>query len=199
MANLFAMPLATGGDECITLAVAKAHLRIDSTDEDASITAWITAAREWCENYQNRTYITRTRTLKLDRFPGNSEYIELPYPPLAGVTSIAYLDSAGASQTLALTTDYLVDTTTEPGRVYLPHGKTWPDVYDQLQAVTITYPAGYGTLPANVPVRYRQAILLFVGHCYENREAVGEVGHIAGAPIPFGVMELLGPDRMITV
>ncbi len=45
--------------EILTLAEVKAHLRVGSDNsEDALITTYITAAREYVEGYQNRIYLS---------------------------------------------------------------------------------------------------------------------------------------------
>ena len=66
--------------EPVSLSEAKEHSRITGTDEDDLITTFIEAAREYCEEYQNRAYITQTWDLSLDEFP-DSPY-SLPKPPL---------------------------------------------------------------------------------------------------------------------
>lgn len=67
--------------EPITLAEARLHLRVDSTDEDTLITSLIAAAREDCEAFQNRKYLTQTWEYWLDSFP-STDFIEIPNPPL---------------------------------------------------------------------------------------------------------------------
>ncbi len=54
--------------------------RAPTTYEDSLITGFITAAREYCEGYQNRAYITQTWELLLDEFPDS--VIQIPLPPL---------------------------------------------------------------------------------------------------------------------
>ncbi len=50
------------------------------TVEDDLLNAFITAARQYAEGFQNRAYITRTYELWLDAFP-TAGYIKLPNPP----------------------------------------------------------------------------------------------------------------------
>ena len=46
--------------EPVSLNEAKAFLRVDSDEDDNYITSLIKTAREWCEDYQHRAYITQT-------------------------------------------------------------------------------------------------------------------------------------------
>lgn len=129
--------------EPVTLAEAKLHLRVETsvTADDELIKSIIVAARKWCESYENKAYMLRTYQLKLDEF---EDYIEIPNPPLVSVSSITYLDSAGATQTLASTV-YDVDTAAEPGIVRLAYNQNWPSTYNYPNSVTINYVAGYAT------------------------------------------------------
>ncbi len=138
--------------------------------EDTLISGYIKAAREYCESFQNRAYINRTYELWLDEFPAKS-YIELPMPPLSSVTSVEYYDTANTKSTMS-SSDYFVDVKSEPGRLCLAYGKSWPSTtLREFSGVCITYVAGYGVAVANVPELPRLAILLLIGDYYQNREA----------------------------
>ena len=153
----------------------------------------IKAAREWCEGYQNRAYITQTWHLYLDQWP--EEYIRVPLPPLQSVPAagIKYTDSAGAINTW-LAANYLVDVYSEPGRIVLAYGKSWPSVMLQpAYGIEVEFIAGYGVAAA-VPERVKQAMKLLVGHWYENREAV-LIGTIS-KEIEFAVKALLSLERI---
>jgi len=118
----------------------------------------------------DRQLCTATWTLKLDSFPP-ADYIELPRPPLATVTSVKYYDLAGTQQTFS-SGKYTVDTHSEPGRVVLNYGESWPSIRSQSQAVEVIYTAGYGADDTSVPEALQCALRLLVGHFNENREAV---------------------------
>lgn len=180
--------------EPITTTEAKSHLRVDGTDEDTLIGALIVAAREFCETYQNRAYVTQTWTLTLDEFPTDgSTWIDIPLPPLQSVSSIVYLDAEGTSTTWG-TSNYVVDTKSTPGRVALAPDKSWPTTQaGRINAVTITFVAGYGAA-SDVPDKVKQALYLLAGHWYANREAE-VVGTVVGR-IGFAVDALLGQDRV---
>ena len=72
--------------EPVTVAEVKEHLRIDEDDEDALLTTFIEVAREYCEGYQNKAYITQTWDLWLDDFPDSP--FKIPLPPLTGQAEI---------------------------------------------------------------------------------------------------------------
>jgi len=164
--------------------------------EDTLITGLIKAAREYCEGYQNRAYITQTWELILDAFPAT--FFQIPLPPLqwagAGDMSITYYDTAGGAHLVA-TADYQVDTYSHKGRVYPVYGKAWPtDELRSMNGVILQFKAGYGLLTTDVPERVRLAIKVLVGHMYENREATDVKAHIE---VPFAVHALLGLDRIV--
>ncbi len=135
--------------------------------DDSIITSNIITAREQLEGDTNRAYINQTITLKLDKFPSNG-IIELPRPPLSSVTSIKYWDSDGVQQTVTAS-DYVVDTTSEPGRIGLATGKSWPTPRGEIGDIEIIYVAGYGTAASDVPEGAKQAIKLLVGDLFEHR------------------------------
>lgn len=166
--------------EPVTLNEARDFMRVDYDDDDALIKELIKAARRHAENVTERAFINQTWTLGLDCFWGSS-VLYLPRPPLSSVTSITYVDTDGNSQTVAAST-YSVDTTHEPGRVWLAYGQTWPTPRAERNAVTVTYVAGYGAAASSVPETARIAIKMMVSDMYENRD-VGFVGTIY-APNP---------------
>lgn len=181
------------GAEPVTLAEAKAHLRVDVVDDDATITGLIAAAREQGELVARRAFVTQTWELSLTCWPARS-YIELPRPPLVSVTSISYVDSAGVTQTMS-PGDYVVDAASEPGRVWLGYNKSWPSAALRPGAsISVRYVAGYGAAVA-VPARYKQAVLLLIGHFYENREEVIVQAGAMPSRLPFAAEALLLTDR----
>lgn len=171
--------------EPVTLAEAKAHLRIEPTDDDTLITALIVAARDWCESYANRQYIEATWKYTLDEsFP---DVIELPRPPLLSVTNIKYYDDDGVLQTMSASI-YQVSISGVCGFVKPAYDQSWPAVREQYDCIQVTYKAGYGSAAANVPETAKVAIKMLVAHLYNNREAAVEK---ALAEVPFGIKSLL--------
>lgn len=152
----------------IDLALAKAHTRVIGTGQDLLLSFYLEAATsnlDGKEGILGRALVTQTWEYSLDSFP--CEVIEIPLPPLQTVTSIKYLDTAGAEQTLS-SARYTVDSASEPGRVVID-ADGWPDTYDSANAVVIRFVCGYGAATA-VPSSLKAAILLNVGDLFENRQ-----------------------------
>jgi uncharacterized phiE125 gp8 family phage protein len=60
--------------EPLSLDEAKLHVRQDSTADDDLITTLIQAAREYCEDFCHRAFVTQTWQLLLDHFPGVADH-----------------------------------------------------------------------------------------------------------------------------
>lgn len=168
--------------EPVSDAEARAWLRVDHDGDDPMIQSLIRAAREHLENASGMAFVTQTWKLYLDRFPGWE--IELPRSPLLAVTSIAYVDSAGVSQTLSSSL-YAVDETARPGVVYPAWGEAWPATRYQPKGVTITFAAGFGA-PSAVPEGVKQAVKALLAYGYANDGALP-------SEVPAAVYALLSP------
>lgn len=176
--------------EPVTLVEAKSHLRVDHTDEDDLISILIQAAREMVEKHTNRSLITQTRVIKLDGFPWG-DTLRLTDGPVSSITSIYYDDDADAN-TLLASSLYWTDLDSNIPRVRVK--SSFPSTYDKPNAVQITYIAGYGADGSYVPQPLKQAMLLILGHLYENRQQVIVSGSPTGAlEIPFGANALMSP------
>lgn len=167
--------------EPVSLEEAKAHLKVDHTDEDDFITTVITAALEYCEGFQARAYISQTLELTLDQFPSESSF-KVPRPPLQSVASITYTDTDGTAAVMAAT-DYLVDTRSQPGRVALGYSKSWPSVTLQpVNGVVVRLTAGYATPFTADP---DTDTLTVYGRTYANGDMVRL--HNSGGALPAGL------------
>lgn len=175
--------------EPITASDLKAHLRKDTSDEDALITALIVAAREQVEHLTGRALMPQTWDLLLDEFPDGD--IALGKLPVASITSVSYTDIDGATQTVS-SGDYVLDADALPGWVRLAYGKSWPSTRDVANAVAVRFVAGYANAAA-VPQSIKQAMFLMCAHWFENREltATRELYEI-----PVAANALLQPSRL---
>jgi len=191
--------LYTGGKKYLrgvaTMSIAAATFSVSIqltplvTDEQSLLNALLGAARRYAETFTRRQLITATLKLVLDKFP---KVIYVPRPPLISVTPIEYVDAAGATKTLS-EASYAVDIRSEPGRIVEAYGVSWPTTRDMINAVTVTYQAGYGAASA-VPASLKTAIKMLAAHWYEHREAVTD-GR-APVEVPMAVESLLWAHRV---
>lgn len=177
---------ASTDDPAISLADMKGFLRVDGTADDDQITAYIATATEAVKQYLRRALLTETFVFKADGFTdaygddrllslgpgvhtasrpyilGGGETLDLPFPPLASVTSVVTYDRDNNADTLSDTL-YQVDLTS--GRIYLNEGETWPSNLRAQDAVQVTYVAGYGS--GSIPAPILEAIRLYVSSLYD--------------------------------
>jgi uncharacterized phiE125 gp8 family phage protein len=138
--------------------------------EDTLLATIITAARQQAEAYTRRAFVTQTWDAFLDEFPKNN-FISLPYGQLQSIVTMAYSNSAGTSTPMTVTTDYLVDSSSEPGRIVLPYGLSWPSpsTYYPVNPIAIRWICGYGVTAASVPAGIRTAIKMMAADYYSAR------------------------------
>lgn len=181
----------------LTLQDAKAHLNVSSTHDDSLITNYIKAATSMLETMTSRCFVTQTRVCKCDSFE-DAKYVKNRrlYPdrsPLKSVSSVVYLDDNGTSTTMP-SSDYVVSTGDNPGFIGEAYNATWPTVYPQPNAVTVTYVAGHSTVSSNVPQHVKQAIRMVVAGWYRNREPDITSGAVP-KELEYSVKALLEPER----
>lgn len=132
---------------------------------DQKLRAFIIAARQDCENWTNRVFVTQIWQLLRDSFPGhNLRYewngypeIELSKPPFQSVISFGYIDVAGTPQTLTQDTSYGANpanpeygyqlergSETQPGRLLPPFARPWPPTRMVPGNVIVRFRCGYG-------------------------------------------------------
>ncbi|MHB8077433.1 head-tail connector protein [Desulfosporosinus fructosivorans] len=153
--------------EPLTLTEAKQHLRVDGSADDTLITSLIKQAREWCEDYQGKKYITQILELVLDTFP-DGDYIEFRNcSPVQSVTSVKYTDKDGVEATLAAT-EYIQDKDSFVNKIMLGYSKQWPTtILQPVNAVRVRFVAGY-TDAAAVPESVKWAMVLHMRLLYHD-------------------------------
>lgn len=203
--------------EPVSLDQLKQQCVLDSsfTDDDALLTMYGVAAREYAENYTRRAFLPQQWQLNLDHFPTytytgiinpsqrrdwpayagvwQGMTIALPKPTCISVDSITYFDAAGAPQTVDPST-YKVDLNSKPARVVPKSGLYWPlnTIYIP-GSIAVNYTSGSYATADEVPRSIRLAILLLASHWYQNRMSVSTVNL---SEIPFGVKALLDMYRV---
>lgn len=145
--------------EPVTLAEAKAHLRIDGTESDTEITAMISAARDAAEQYCNRYWAQTEIALTYDVLPATGP-LHLPFPDVLTVDEITYLDADGVEQEITV---FTVDAFRQEVRV-----TEWP--VGTAVRVAVTVGPDLSASPADyIPPGVKHAVLMLVADMYEVR------------------------------
>jgi uncharacterized phiE125 gp8 family phage protein len=152
----------------ISLAEAKAQLNLDLAESDALVAGYTRAAQDWVGAAIGRPLLDETWRYVTD---GWASEITIPMP-VRDVTAIAYLDEAGAEQTLAPASYVTIGDV-----VSLAYGETWPALRRQADAVRVTFTSGFGPDHNYVPEALREACMLLVGRMFLQRESVLESGY----------------------
>ncbi len=174
------------GDVPVSLDEAKLHLRITHGDDDSFLTTLLQTAASIAETAVGLALINRRYLLSLDAWPGTSpdgwwdgvregadlrtarNELVLPRPPLVEVHEILVYDENGNAETFS-PENYFTDTLGLPGRVVLKAGVAAPVPGRNSAGISISYTAGYGTKPDDMPVALKQGIKQLVAHLYEHR------------------------------
>ena len=172
----------------VSLAEAKAHLRVDHDDQDDLISAQIRAATAWLDGWSGilgRALITQTWRQEFGRF---ADHLPLPLAPVTAIDSVSYFDGDNVQQTLD-TGVYDLFADARGAYVSLRPGQSWPVTFRRTDAVSITFTAGFGAA-TDVPDPIRQAILLIVQRLFDGADT--EID----AAIDRVVLALVVPYRM---
>lgn len=167
--------------EPVSVEEMKAYARVDSGAEDAVLESLIRAARLWCEAYTRRVFMRQSWELTLFEPPAG-RVIELPKAPLAEVLSMHFEYDDGQSD-LWPVSHVVVHDRALPGRIVLKEEASWPFIGSCEASLRITYAAGYGYAPQDVPETIRLAIKQMALHWYENRDLSAEGAMIGRLPL----------------
>lgn len=165
--------------------------------------SFIGAAYDAIRQYLRRSIMTETLELRMDSFPGYDEareiglgqgvhtvsypwivngggsMVDLPFGPVASITSIKTYGRDNAESTFA-NTQYRADAS----RVYLNESATWPTDLRSRDSVAIRYVSGDANPPRAIILGIRQ----HVAAMYECRE---------GCEIPAMTKAILAPYRRV--
>ncbi|HEY9012813.1 MAG TPA: head-tail connector protein [Devosia sp.] len=181
--------LAGPAEEPVSLAEAKAFLRVDDTAEDGLIATLVAAARLHVESVTGRAMVFQGWRVVLDAWPVERT-IELPVGPVATITGVTVFDDDDEPHELGLE-----QFSVQAGRLMLPRAIAGTPVLRAKLGLEIDYVAGHGEDAAAVPADLRQACLALVGHWFEHRDAVIVAG--SGAVVPAGFDRLVAPYRRV--
>ncbi|MBY0382572.1 MAG: head-tail connector protein [Xanthobacteraceae bacterium] len=183
--------LASPATEPLSVADAKAFLRVEHDDDDAIIASLISSARNHVEALTRRGLITQTWRLVLDRWPDDGR-IRPKLGPLQSVAAARVYDQTNAASEIDVAR-FVVDaasgTIAAPG-VFLPlSGRA-------LAGIELDVVIGFGAA-TDVPQVLLQAIRMVVAHWYENRGLVA-IGQSV-AMLPPSVNAMIGSYRVLSL
>ncbi len=184
--------LAGPAAEPLTLAEAKAWLRVEHGDDDAAIAALVAAACTHVEAHTRRALMTQSWRILRDEWPADGRIAVLP-APLRELHAVR-VHLAGGPEDIGPEA-FVLDTAAAPGIVAFPPG-TLIAPSRAIGGIELDIEAGYGDEPSDVPQALRQAIRLLLARWYENRGAMSEAG---AGPLPRDVAALIAPYRAVTL
>jgi uncharacterized phiE125 gp8 family phage protein len=151
--------------EPVTLAEAKAHLRVTSSSEDAVIANLIASAREEVEAATGIAMITQDWRLYLDAWP-DCGVVRLPKHPVQLVTLVTVFDAQGTPASTVPSAVNL-DRASRPARFARPDIATSPG--KTMNGIEVDFRAGFGSTGVDVPDGLKRAVLLLVSFWFEHR------------------------------
>lgn len=157
----------------------QARLEVGDTTDDEYIARILEVARNEVEDWTGRRIMDSTYDYWIDGWPDGEEIV-VPFPPLIWTAADSYVkyyctpvNTGGVisyTTTTWATTEYGVDRNSEPGRLVLEYGKTFPTVtLRPYNPIEIRFDCGWAD-PDDVPEKIKQAVLLLATDMYEVRQ-----------------------------
>ena len=159
--------------EPVSVEDFQVHSRITVANEPdyAYLEGLLKAGRQEVESSAWCALITQSWEQYFDAF---ADPLVLDMQPVDSITSITYTDTDEATQTLA-TSYYELGEDNGKGIVRLKYGEEWPTTLGHPDVVKVTFKAGYGLKPEDVPGHLKSAIRIYAAHYYEHREGDKEL------------------------
>jgi len=189
---MWSAPVVTSAAAVEPLLVEEMILQMSAqgTPDEQLIGLHIKSARSHVEGYTGTRLITQTLTLRTDDW---ADLENLPVAPVQSITSITYVDTDGATQTLATTVYEARLYGLEPS-VVLKYNQVWPTIRAGSQ-ITVTAVVGYGAAGTAAPEAVMQALRLLTADMFRFRETA-QVGSVASVyPVAATVEALLANHR----
>lgn len=169
----------------VTTAQAKAACEVTFSDDDDYIDALIEAATRVVEEKSGKQLVSQTWTRTSPDAIGR---LAIDKRPLIAVTGMTYYDRDDSSQSLTLSNFYVYKSE-DRAWIEPKDGYEWPDMRDRMDALTITFTAGYTTVPETLV----QAIKMLIREWYDTRATATEARRME---VPYGVDVLCGLERV---
>jgi len=178
--------ITPSASEALTLAEAKAHLRLDTDDENELVTQLIIVARDHLERTTGISLITQRWRLYLDSISEDG-VIPIAKGPVQVIESLTVYDGEGAPSDASLE-GHVLDGAARPARLMLLR-RLSPG--RAVNGIEIDFLSGFGDTANTVPDTLKRAMLTHVAQMFSCRGVVG----IEDQPalIPPGYDRLVAP------
>jgi uncharacterized phiE125 gp8 family phage protein len=184
----------------ISLQDAKGFLRVDHDDDDAEIQRFIDAAISYLDGsgqerdgHLGRALINQTWILEAER--PDCGRIAIEYGMVRTVSGVEVM-SAGAYATWE-PAKYRLGRRDGQAFIAPVAGQSFPQHDVREDAFKVTYVCGYGPDASDVPAGLVEAMLLHVGHLYENRQSVYADARGQSFALPFGYADHIRSFRVV--
>lgn len=171
----------------------KAHLRVTSTAHDPDIAAALEAAVAEIDGtgLLGRAMITQ-QFAQMSGPVSSGRDIELDITPAQSLDAVDFVKADGSTVSADPADFELIS---DGERAWIRASSGWPaDLARRPDAIALTYSAGFGDTPADVPATLRAAVKLLAAHRFEIREEI-VIGTIAST-IPRGIDHLIDLNRI---
>jgi uncharacterized phiE125 gp8 family phage protein len=188
------LPLASGALP-VDLATAKAHARIDITDDDVLVQSLIRVAVNIAEQHTQKRWAPRAFDLYFDANElanGDAVCIEQSDSGLVTVSFEATSNDDTPIVTPIPTTDFDL-----LGNRLILKG-SFPGVTTSIRQAD-AYKFSYTVGSAPISDALRQAMLMMVAHWYEHREAMGIQDGFTFADLPLSILAILQTEKIYSV
>lgn len=182
-------------EKAISVADAKSWLRVVYDAEDTLIELLVDAAIDRLDGPQgllNRALITQEWTAHYSCY---EPVLRIPLTRCSAITSVSWVDASGNTVT-ADPADYDV-VGLYSDRCTVRPKSTWA-----AQSVSITFKAGFGDDPGDVPATLRHSLLEMVADGFENRQSIvvgsGAEQAVSMRVIPSRAREAISDWRVLT-
>lgn len=186
--------------ECVSLADAKAHLRVDHDEDDALIAAFVGAAVQHLDGYGGilgRALMQQDWRQFLQFWPA-SRSVDLALAPVVSIEAVAVRGADGVPVTIDPANYRLVGGAGASPRLLFTLDAALPSLAREPDAVFVTFRAGYGNAAEKLPPALKSAILLMVGDLYRFRDSV-QLGPSTSIPMSTTVDRLVAPFRRLEI
>ncbi len=174
----------------LSLADLKAHLRIETGDEDDYLTSLLSAATAHVEAVTGKALLAQTWRIYLDAVPADC-VVGIAQGPLISLDAVTVYDRDG-QPVVVDPQDYDVDRYSEPARLSFREAPTPGQTFNGIE-IDITI--GYGESGTDIPGQLLRAVMVICAHWHALRGAAEEAA-IFGS-LPKGLDALLAPFRQV--